>query len=200
MTLDSQNMLCLACSSSILSKDQGLHITNCCNQVICNACIQANPRLATYDPCLACLGGVGATRGKTKLLKDAGSSSSHSHAIKINDGETMFALGDDSDEDTEEQEIRPQVDLIASSCSSTPVAYQRATDYPTNTAQLPASTLLPSSSDVARSPPHSPKILGSQRFYINPQDTIHGIALRFGLNVRLIFESTAHGMIDRKQN
>ncbi|KAF9453427.1 hypothetical protein P691DRAFT_622982, partial [Macrolepiota fuliginosa MF-IS2] len=57
--MDLNNALCLACSSSILVNNGApVHITNCCIQAICYSCIQANPRLATYDPCLACLSGV----------------------------------------------------------------------------------------------------------------------------------------------
>ncbi|TFK45384.1 hypothetical protein OE88DRAFT_1221083 [Heliocybe sulcata] len=59
--------LCLACASSLPPKpsDSDLYHTRCCNRPICPACVQRNPRLTRYDPCLACLGGVRAVSRKT---------------------------------------------------------------------------------------------------------------------------------------
>ncbi|KAJ7284890.1 hypothetical protein C8J57DRAFT_1432158 [Mycena rebaudengoi] len=51
--------LCLACSSSLPPKlNSPVFTTPCCNRPICPSCLASNPRLARYDPCLACLGGV----------------------------------------------------------------------------------------------------------------------------------------------
>ncbi|KAH9063868.1 hypothetical protein EDB87DRAFT_1541379, partial [Lactarius vividus] len=59
--------LCLACSSSLpprlaasLGQSPELFFTRCCGRPICPSCLTANPRLARYNPCLLCLGGMGA--------------------------------------------------------------------------------------------------------------------------------------------
>ncbi|KAL4254631.1 LysM domain-containing protein [Pleurotus pulmonarius] len=54
--------LCLACSSSLPPRSHAheVFVTPCCGRPICPTCLKSNPRLARYDPCLACLGGVDA--------------------------------------------------------------------------------------------------------------------------------------------
>ncbi|KAH9987333.1 hypothetical protein BJV74DRAFT_755503, partial [Russula compacta] len=61
--------LCLACSSSLPPRlwnnstrrpSSELFLTRCCGRPICPSCLASNPRLARYDPCLACLSGIGA--------------------------------------------------------------------------------------------------------------------------------------------
>lgn len=54
--------LCLACSSSLPPRSHAHEVftTPCCGRPICPNCLKSNPRLARYDPCLACLGGVDA--------------------------------------------------------------------------------------------------------------------------------------------
>ncbi|KAJ7903642.1 hypothetical protein B0H14DRAFT_950822 [Mycena olivaceomarginata] len=98
--------LCLACSSSLPPKSaEPLFTTACCSQPICHVCIQANPRLARYNPCLACLGGV--------AVVDAGRSSSISKQLaplaRNLDGalrdEDTFAIGDDEDDDSDPSEL-----------------------------------------------------------------------------------------------
>jgi hypothetical protein len=79
--------LCLACSSSLpprlwkqfqdgtkngstsassssgneatLRASSELFLTQCCGRPICPSCLTSNPRLARYNPCLLCLGGMG---------------------------------------------------------------------------------------------------------------------------------------------
>jgi hypothetical protein len=79
-TMITQEPLCLVCSSSLppLRSSTLIFITNCCRRPICPSCITSNPRLARYDPCLACLVGVGVL---TRSLDDT------------------FILGDDDDDD-----------------------------------------------------------------------------------------------------
>jgi len=74
--------LCLVCSSSLPPSRSSTVIftTNCCQRPICPSCIASNPRLARYDPCLACLVGVGVL---TTMSKDT------------------FILGDDDDDEDE---------------------------------------------------------------------------------------------------
>ncbi|KAF7374988.1 LysM domain-containing protein [Mycena sanguinolenta] len=89
--------LCLACSSSLPPKSEKTFTTECCSQPICAACVAANPRLARYNPCLACLGGVAVVRSKS------GSTSNVDGAVRDEDN---FAIGDD--EDDEQEEVVPE--------------------------------------------------------------------------------------------
>ncbi|KAF7330469.1 LysM domain-containing protein [Mycena venus] len=145
MTINSA--LCLACSSSLPPKStKTLFTTQCCDQPICHACIQANPRLARYNPCLACLGGVG--------VVGAGQSASSSStkqpvpSARNVDGavrdEDTFAIGDDEDDDSE----------------------------------LPQYSLEPPAAPVESSPTVQTSPAPTQ-YYIKPNDTLQGIALRF---------------------
>src|SRR6202042_2257232 len=100
--VDFGNTLCLACSSSLPpSKSSQIFTTNCCNRPICPACLSSNPRLARYDPCLACLGGVGAIfAGNSKGKQISGQNINVDGAVRDED---TFVLGDDEDESGDEQ-------------------------------------------------------------------------------------------------
>lgn len=193
--LDLRNTLCLACSSSIRSKNQALHITRCCNQVICDSCVQSNPRLATYDPCLLCLGGIGASRGKTQLqtlpktIKDP---NSDPHSSLISDDETMFVLGYDSDEDAEEQEFLVKEDAreFSQSLPPKPPTYQAAMNPCIKESPQPSTQLLD-----ATPPTPTSTTSAHRKYYINPRDTVHGIALRFGVDARLLHALTIMKLI-----
>ncbi|KAF5359803.1 hypothetical protein D9756_003341 [Leucocoprinus leucothites] len=188
--IDLRDALCLACFSSLLSEKQAAHITRCCKQVICDSCIQANPRLATYDPCLACLGGVGASRGKIPSQK-----TSRAHNITksdlhpsttSNDSETMFVVGDDSEEDAEEQGADSEVPVSSTTPPSTkpPPPYQKVADPPDSSLSplmLPSPPDATTESDMETSTQSATEL---QKYYINPRDTVHGIALRFGVDAR----------------
>lgn len=183
--LNLHNVLCLACSSSIPSRNQAVHITNCCNQVICSNCIQANPRLTTYDPCLVCMDGIGASQSKLKTqntpTRIINNSKSLLHPTTINDdSETMFVLGDDSDEDGEEQETSNPLQ----SPLPKPPAYQEAVNSSIMDNPQP-STSLPSHPDTfsPASDPSAISVSATPKYYINPHDTVHGIALHFGVDV-----------------
>ncbi|KXN91702.1 hypothetical protein AN958_12554 [Leucoagaricus sp. SymC.cos] len=186
--IDLRNALCLACFSSLLSEKQVAHITQCCKQVICESCIRANPRLATYEPCLVCLGGVGASQGTSQSQEVLPKPSNSAKTNPYLANETMFVLGDDSDEDAEEQD--PNSDKPASSSPSPqPPAYQEVVDPPTDIGGLQPLPVMPSPHEPDATPsltPNTPVLssVASQKYYINPSDTIHGIALRFGMDAR----------------
>ncbi|KAJ7475755.1 hypothetical protein FB451DRAFT_1338937 [Mycena latifolia] len=106
MTVDS--LLCLACSSSLPPKSPNpVFTTPCCSRPICPPCIAANPRLARYDPCLACLGGVavvGSGKAKAPQIREP--------ATRNVDGavrdEDTFVVGDDEDENDDAQSSAQQ--------------------------------------------------------------------------------------------
>src|SRR5258708_3037122 len=113
--------LCLACSSSLPprlwkrttqpgvqsvqttpsssnSDSEPLFLTSCCGRPICPSCLTSNPRLARYNPCLACLGGVGAVG--TKKLQLQGQHPVASNVDGAVRDEDVFVVGDE-DEDEE---------------------------------------------------------------------------------------------------
>ncbi|KAF5326832.1 hypothetical protein D9619_004189 [Psilocybe cf. subviscida] len=120
--LDRSTVLCLACSSSLppikhssgpsssISKTDpnAIFTTNCCQRPICPACIKANPRLARYDPCLACLGGVSVVGSRSasggllspKAMKSPTGVPDTNYNLDgaVRDEDT-FVLGDDEDVD-----------------------------------------------------------------------------------------------------
>jgi hypothetical protein len=146
--------LCLACSSSLPPKSSHpIFTTTCCSRPICPSCITANPRLAQYDPCLACLGGVavvGSGRVRTDTQQELKPTTRN-----VNRDEETFVIGDDEFED--DDDVQP-------SGLDTPAA-------PKSNANLPS----PAESAPTPSPP--------AKYYIKRGDTLQGISLRFGLDV-----------------
>ncbi|KAJ7931419.1 hypothetical protein B0H13DRAFT_2227942 [Mycena leptocephala] len=105
--------LCLACSSSLPPKStQPIFTTPCCSRPICPQCISANPRLARYNPCLACLGGVGVRQQLT-----APTSRNVDGAVRDED---TFVLGDDEDDDQEPTDPQPPATAPVESSPETP--------------------------------------------------------------------------------
>ncbi|OAX41162.1 hypothetical protein K503DRAFT_798195 [Rhizopogon vinicolor AM-OR11-026] len=170
--------LCLACSSSLPPKsDQDLFITECCDRPICPACIGSNPRLRRYNPCLSCLSGVGVL----------GSTSSRARIHAVNNGpgivqdEDVFVLGDDEDDEDEAQELGS----VTSSSAIVPPAYQSA--FSSSSSLTSESTLISQANDTPSG--HTEVVVtGEQcipsKYYINPSDTLQGIALRYAVNGR----------------
>ncbi|KAJ7773159.1 hypothetical protein B0H16DRAFT_1233858, partial [Mycena metata] len=98
--------LCLACSSSLPPKPtEPIFTTRCCTRPICPSCISANPRLARYDPCLACLGGVGVVGAATASSSGSWNATLVQQSSRNVDGavrdEDTFVLvnGDEDDEE-----------------------------------------------------------------------------------------------------
>jgi len=184
--VDCNTTLCLACSSSLPpSKSKlsaGLFITSCCTRPICHDCLASNPRLARYDPCLACLGGVGAINAGNNKGKQV-------QRLNINvDGavrdEDTFVVGDDEDESGDEQTGGPDCRP-----SSPPPPYVASLPA------MPMDELEPSTPEVstASEASHTNTANGSSteistpspsQYYIKPGDNLLGIALRFGVNGR----------------
>lgn len=162
--------LCLACSCSISSKTPALFQTKCCGRPICAQCLEGNPRLQQYDPCLVCLSGVGAVgsgRGNNSGVRrpnvDGGAH---------DDG--MFVLGDEDESDESDvDEILAEDREHLNPTSSVPsTSLKDALESPESLSEDPT-------------PPDVPEIStpAPAKYYIQRGDTLQGIALRFGLHV-----------------
>lgn len=98
-------LLCLACSSTILDRNNAGFITECCNRPLCDSCLRVHPRLKLYKPCLACLGGVDAVATSDLLKAQNGYSSPYQQQLQHD--QDAFVIGDD---DEEEQSLAPEQD------------------------------------------------------------------------------------------
>ncbi|KAJ7034947.1 hypothetical protein C8F04DRAFT_545692 [Mycena alexandri] len=169
--------LCLACSSSLPPKTtEPIFTTRCCSRPICPSCISANPRLARYDPCLACLGGVGVVgAAATASSSGSGNATPVQRPSRNIDGavrdEDTFVLGDEDDEDGEGDEGEdgsvPPSEVVQAS-SATAVQNRAIESEPSLTPSSPGAPETPS------------------KYYIKRGDTLQGIALRFGVDGRLL--------------
>ncbi|KZT07653.1 uncharacterized protein LAESUDRAFT_651034 [Laetiporus sulphureus 93-53] len=196
--LDRSTFLCLACSSSLpprrsmnkafggnnLASDD-VFLTRCCNRPICPTCISRNPRLARYNPCLHCLGGVDAVSASKAKLQTG----RDKQAIPVNvDGairdEDVFVLDDDDPD---------ELDDSCSAESGSPAPSMPPPAYTDSGSDSAASPLDGSSHDgvkenveagsqaVAALTPSSP-----HRYYLKPNDTLVGIALHFRVDGRIL--------------
>ncbi|KIK62411.1 hypothetical protein GYMLUDRAFT_242591 [Collybiopsis luxurians FD-317 M1] len=146
--------LCLACSSSLPPRPhEPIFTTQCCSKPICSSCISANPRLARYNPCLACLGGVDAVGSRSSKGMQKMQNVNLDGAVRDED---TFVLGDD--EDSNEGGAPP------------PPYLEQSPSPQTQPENVPESR----TNDV-----------GTQsEYYLQRGDTLHGIALRFGIDAR----------------
>lgn len=219
-TLDPSISLCLACSASLPPRKalaspaspkcaskhpDEIFLTECCQRPICPACVRANPRLVRYNPCLRCLGGVGAVSaaarspppvgGPTSAAeKSAGGRENVDGGVKDED---VFVLGDDEDEDegAEDAWREDGEDARASTASDSPPPATPPPAYSDITS--PRASYAPSTSPYTPPPEadsgktHESKSeatssSGPQRYYIQPTDTLVGIALRFHVDGRTL--------------
>lgn len=185
--------LCLACSSSLpprlLMQSQQtegkrpseLFLTKCCARPICPTCLAHNPRLARYDPCLACLGGVRAVGSP----RAAEAPRNIDAAVRDED---VYAIGDDEEED----DLDAGETSAGSSGSSDglpapatpPPAYP--TELPTESSSSPA---LNQGVNPGQDNDMNEKAEdgASIRYHIRKDDTLLGIALRHGVDVRTVY-------------
>ncbi|KAL1663046.1 hypothetical protein GGF50DRAFT_103444 [Schizophyllum commune] len=155
--------LCLACSSSLPPKsyESAFH-TKCCRRPICPACLSSNPRLARYEPCLACLSGVGVV-GHSGT---AAQSSTLSTPVNIDGGlrdEDTFVLGSDDDDDEDDPDARDP-----------PPAYEQVEPAPSSAIIAPETA--PSDAQEAQSDP--------LKYYLKRGDTLQGISFKFAVDGR----------------
>ncbi|KAF8513182.1 hypothetical protein BU17DRAFT_53511 [Hysterangium stoloniferum] len=154
--------LCLACSSSPSPKaDSTAFFTPCCSRTICDRCLEKNPRLRWYNPCLACLAGV-ALVGQSSSLKGKVTACipTHGPSGRSQDQEdSIFVLGDSDEEDRDDRSVPPpysgneDADNIIQSNPEVPLNSTVGVASPTNAT-----------------------------YYIQPHDTLRGIALKFGVD------------------
>jgi hypothetical protein len=169
--------LCLACASSPLPRaDKPPFRTPCCGRPICARCLNANPRLGRYDPCLACLSGVAAT---------GGSRNSNDPAVKrepnvdggLRDAD-LFVLGLDEDDSDSDEQPPPAYESPERPCtdshSTTPLG---TTLLPGEHDRVPATV-----SNPGPSIPHPTS--GQHHHHLQPTDTLAGLALRYRIPPR----------------
>jgi hypothetical protein len=182
-------------------------MTKCCGRPICPRCLEENPRLARYNPCLACLAGVGVVQanssarnrpGRGRTADTTGGLGVQSVRVENLDGgvkdRDLFVLGDDDDEDDEDDDEDTSMDDEEGG-----QAYRSATPTPPDVAQT-VSPLLetpPPPSPVVDGPPEKPSTANATPtpnednhsdapavYRLRKGDTLMGIALRFRLDVR----------------
>ena len=188
--------LCLACSSSLpprlwrrtleraassssgsrdsarRSGSEELFLTLCCGRPICPSCVTSNPRLVRYNPCLACLGGIGAV-GSEKVLQG------QHHAASNVDGavrdEDVFVVGDE-----DEDEVSETHDGEATKAPGVRLPPSEVAE-PLKPGITVGPCADPDGSDKA--PDSDQGSPASGRYYIRPDDTLLGISLRLGVDV-----------------
>ncbi|KAG6898210.1 hypothetical protein C0992_003322 [Termitomyces sp. T32_za158] len=180
--IDRNIILCFACSSSLpplrispgpntSASAQSVFTTPCCQRPICDKCITTNPRLQRYNPCLACLGGVGVVWNS-----DPDSSSRPGERPNLDGAvreEDTFVLGgDDSD-----FEVEKEGDPILFSNTDTSLSLQNAIENSNGLVQWPTS---PRTEEEGVGPDTSDS--SPLKYYIAQSDTLQGIVLRFGLD------------------
>jgi len=205
--LDRRTTLCLACSSSLPPNvdDSELFMTKCCQRPICPRCLEANPRLARYNPCLVCLAGVGVIQASSSIRnrsggqRHVGGSGVQSVRVENLDGgvkdHELFVLGDDGEDDEDDDVSTDGEDHGQFLRSATPPPPDVIpTVFPLlETPSPPPVTNHTEESPNSNATPAPPTSNGDQRslrpdapviYRLRRGDTLMGIALRFRLDVR----------------
>ena len=186
--------LCLTCSASLPpgKATANVHRTSCCSRPICPNCLAANPRLARYNPCLRCLAGV-----KAVSTGSPSAGSGNGAHTKVNvDGsfrdEDVFIIDDEDDDESDAEDERgstrgqPKASVLSAvdkeaPPSSTPDYSPSVRSGPQSVKSEEASTPdaeMASRGDIQKAPAQPPK------YFIRPDDTLLGISLRLGIDVR----------------
>ncbi|EJU04790.1 hypothetical protein DACRYDRAFT_114113 [Dacryopinax primogenitus] len=170
--------LCSTCSSSLPPSphiQQQLHITPYCSRPICSTCLVRNPRLRTYDPCLGCLGGVGAVSGRGRREEE------------------VWVLGgsDDDEEEEEEEEEEGEEEEKDSQSEKDRQSEGKDNDRKPQEQDLPKANDTPNPQralppkDTPTPEPANPDTHASteplqpQRHLILPTDTLLGLAIKY---------------------
>lgn len=189
--------LCLACSSSLpprlwertleSAKDGSaaspscsrrssseLFLTQCCGRPICPSCVTSNPRLVRYNPCLACLGGLGAVGSEKVLHRKYQLPSNVDGAVRDED---VFVIGDEDEDEASEvhdrEAAKPAGDIPPSSEVAQPPKSDISLEHRAD------STLYDKAPDSKQGSPG--------KYDIRPDDTLLGISLRLGIDVSTVF-------------
>ncbi|KAG2133665.1 uncharacterized protein EDB93DRAFT_1093191 [Suillus bovinus] len=166
--------LCSTCSSCLPPKaSPDLFITECCARPICPTCISSNPRLRSYNPCLSCLGGVGVVSSFLRNVR-----ATNNDTVRDED---IFILGDDEDDEDQALELA----LVSPTPEPAPPVHPLASS---SSSSLTSGSILITQTSGASAGHAEVAVTGEQctpsRYYINPRDTLQGIALRYGVNGR----------------
>ena len=170
--------LCLACSSSLPPRkvsEQSIYHTPCCDRPICEACLTKNPRLARYNPCLRCLGGVGVVRSHSSPRSPRFPPTPDDVPKNVDGGvhdDDVFAIGDDIEEDDSEDDSESRSIRKLAESSGGPA--ENDTETQESGSLLEDDTLSTSS--------------GPPKYYIRPGDTLIGISLKFGIDVSIYLQ------------
>lgn len=165
--------LCVACCSTITKSGTEPYTTSCCNKQICAPCLQANPRLRHYSPCLACCGAVQVVASSQRTdFKEYSTPLTEQQKRE----ETTFAIGDDSDDDQAGWD--PLHDPFGSK------------KEPVVTPSVPETPISHPTRDEAAD--HS----DPAKYWLHKGDTLHGIALRFKVSVCILFFTPTLTLID----
>jgi hypothetical protein len=189
--------LCLACSSSLpprlwkrttqqqQSAQSGqnasgndselLFLTRCCGRPICPSCLTSNPRLARYNPCLACLGGVGAVGTKKLQGQQHPTASNVDGAVRDED---VFVVGDEDEDGASETETDDGEAAKASGVASPPSEAAGPPEPDVQVRPYAEPDKPDEPTELTDSNQGSPG-----RYYIRPDDTLLGISLRLGVEV-----------------
>ncbi|KII89881.1 hypothetical protein PLICRDRAFT_108749 [Plicaturopsis crispa FD-325 SS-3] len=167
----------MASSSSSHPYDgSGIFITRCCRRPICPACISSNPRLARYDPCLACFGGAGTTArsgGRSSVAPEIASAAPRNLDGAVRDEDT-YVIGDDDEDEDEPAGLHPSTEGPPPYSASAVDSFTPAPDAP----PTPSSSALESPALEGDASTQVSQV----EYYIKSDDTLKGIALRFGVN------------------
>ncbi|KAI0064740.1 hypothetical protein BV25DRAFT_1822488 [Artomyces pyxidatus] len=186
--MNANTILCLACSSSLpprLLREQ-LFLTRCCNRPICPSCLAKNPRLARYDPCLVCLGGVNAV-GARRSGTSRDDVPNVDGAVRDAD---LFVLGDD--EDNDESSSDAEVSSTPPPSYEPPLAFNESitTDAVMQQGAHSATDAVSGTQDTTPeqdSPPEQAHMdTVPVKYYIQPNDTLLGLSLKLGVDARTL--------------
>ncbi|KAJ3537552.1 hypothetical protein NM688_g6670 [Phlebia brevispora] len=204
--------LCLACSSSLpprrvhpsasssklSSSESDVFLTPCCKRPICPKCLASNPRLARYNPCLHCLGGVAVVGVRTSSSFQNSTKADISAPQNIDGGmhdQDVFILGDEDDDEylTQKQDMLDAKEGTAGSSSESstgpstpPPPYEEFTPEiaPPDivSSELGGKEYLgPIDGDTKPMQAGAPT-----KYYIKPRDTLLGISFKYGVDGRLL--------------
>jgi hypothetical protein len=184
-------------------------MTKCCQRPICPRCLETNPRLARYNPCLACLAGVGVIQASSSARngsggKQVGGTGVQSVRVENLDGgvkdQDLFVLADDDEDDEDDNaSVEGEEDGHIWRSAAPPSPDVVPTILPLPETPPPPSPVAshteePPSTDDAPTPPAPSEDRTSAktdapvayRYRLRRGDTLMGIALRFRLDVCLL--------------
>lgn len=178
----------------------GVFTTRCCRRPICPTCLQTNPRLARYNPCLHCLGGADVLNSGDRVLSRSSlpSRAGQQDTMNLDGGlnhEDVFTLGDDEDDDEDGETERSHGLSESHTLSTTRDVPDRGPEGPTSsgiggdlmTSSSGQHTSADTEQRASRDSPSLPFL-----YRIQPVDTLLGIALRCKVDVSLLSCNVVH--------